>query len=159
VLSSPLRRALVGALGIALVTYGVASLTGNWLGTPPWWKMWRDGTREKLDRDAVFGNYASAYDAKWRVWIQTFSVFVRDSVDGDADVSDPIDFETFDPNEMRPGAPPRLSTGDFMVPMRWTSGVREGWEWVGWALAEVGLLVTVGAAFAGRRSPRLEPAV
>ena len=31
-----LRRSLV-VLGLALAVYGTASLTGGWLGTPPWW--------------------------------------------------------------------------------------------------------------------------
>ena len=32
----PLRLALV-ALGLALAIYGASTLTGLWLGTPPWW--------------------------------------------------------------------------------------------------------------------------
>jgi hypothetical protein len=32
----PLRIALV-ALGLAVAVYGAASLTGGWLGEPPWW--------------------------------------------------------------------------------------------------------------------------
>ncbi len=32
----PLRLSFV-ALGLALALYGTASLTGGWLGTPPWW--------------------------------------------------------------------------------------------------------------------------
>ena len=34
---SPTRLAVV-VLGLAAVVYGTASLTGGWLGTPPWWK-------------------------------------------------------------------------------------------------------------------------
>ena len=37
----PLPRALCLALvvlGLALVFYGTASLTGGWMGTPPWWE-------------------------------------------------------------------------------------------------------------------------
>lgn len=34
----PLRLSLV-ALGLALAIYGTASLTGGWLGTPPWWDV------------------------------------------------------------------------------------------------------------------------
>ena len=30
------RLSLV-ALGLAAVIFGIASLTGDWLGTPPWW--------------------------------------------------------------------------------------------------------------------------
>lgn len=33
---APVRVVLV-VLGLAVVVYGVASLTGGWLGTPPWW--------------------------------------------------------------------------------------------------------------------------
>ena len=39
-----MRRALrlaLAALGIAASVYGAASLTGGWLGTPPWWGEWR----------------------------------------------------------------------------------------------------------------------
>ena len=35
--SLPLRIA-VGVVGFAVAVYGVASLTGEWLGTPPWWE-------------------------------------------------------------------------------------------------------------------------
>lgn len=34
--SRPLRLTLV-VLGLALTVYGTASVTGGWLGTPPWW--------------------------------------------------------------------------------------------------------------------------
>ncbi len=30
-------RVALAALGLAAVVYGAASLTGGWLGTPPWW--------------------------------------------------------------------------------------------------------------------------
>ena len=33
-----LPSALGVLLGLALVVYGAASLTGNWLHTPPWWQ-------------------------------------------------------------------------------------------------------------------------
>jgi hypothetical protein len=36
--SKALRIALVG-LGVGVALYGVASLTGEWLGTPPWWNI------------------------------------------------------------------------------------------------------------------------
>jgi hypothetical protein len=36
--SRPLRAAL-GLVGFALAIYGVASLTGAWLGEPPWWEQ------------------------------------------------------------------------------------------------------------------------
>ena len=35
--SRPLRLAMV-VVGLAAVVYGAASLTGGWLGTPPWWE-------------------------------------------------------------------------------------------------------------------------
>ncbi len=35
---SPIRLATV-VLGLAAVVYGTASLTGGWLGTPPWWHV------------------------------------------------------------------------------------------------------------------------
>jgi hypothetical protein len=31
-------RLLVGALGVAVALYAAASLTGGWLGEPPWWR-------------------------------------------------------------------------------------------------------------------------
>jgi hypothetical protein len=34
----PVRLALV-VVGLAVAVYGVASLTGGWLGTPPWWDV------------------------------------------------------------------------------------------------------------------------
>jgi hypothetical protein len=37
----PLRIALV-ALGVAIALYGIASLTGGWLGEPPWWVVRRE---------------------------------------------------------------------------------------------------------------------
>lgn len=30
-------RLALGVLGLAVAVYGVASLTGRWLGDPPWW--------------------------------------------------------------------------------------------------------------------------
>jgi hypothetical protein len=39
VVGPPLRLTLV-AVGLAVVVYGIASLTGGWLGTPPWWEVW-----------------------------------------------------------------------------------------------------------------------
>lgn len=36
--SKRLRLALV-AIGLAVAVYGVASLTGGWLGAPPWWRQ------------------------------------------------------------------------------------------------------------------------
>jgi hypothetical protein len=33
-------RLLLAALGLAAVVYGAASLTGGWLGEPPWWTEW-----------------------------------------------------------------------------------------------------------------------
>jgi hypothetical protein len=36
-MNRPLRLALV-VLGIAAVIYGTSTLTGGWLGTPPWWQ-------------------------------------------------------------------------------------------------------------------------
>src|SRR5436305_1871698 len=32
-------RVVLAALGIAAAIYGAASLTGGWLGTPPWWQQ------------------------------------------------------------------------------------------------------------------------
>ena len=32
----PVRLALIG-LGLALAVYGTSTLTGGWLGVPPWW--------------------------------------------------------------------------------------------------------------------------
>ncbi len=33
----PLARLVVGLIGLAVGMYGLASLTGCWLGKPPWW--------------------------------------------------------------------------------------------------------------------------
>ncbi len=60
-----MRRAVrVGlvVLGAAMAVYGTASLTGGWLGTPPWWErhddveVWvslRETTPEKVRLDLV----------------------------------------------------------------------------------------------------------
>ena len=34
-------RLVLFALGLAAAVYGTASLTGGWLGTPPWWEFGR----------------------------------------------------------------------------------------------------------------------
>jgi hypothetical protein len=34
----PVARVAVGLIGLAAAVYAGASLTGNWLSTPPWWK-------------------------------------------------------------------------------------------------------------------------
>ena len=47
------RLALV-VLGLAAAVYGTASLTGGWLGTPPWWGPWErhfDTEKEEILRD------------------------------------------------------------------------------------------------------------
>lgn len=33
-------RVVLATLGLAAVLYGAASLTGGWLGDPPWWQDW-----------------------------------------------------------------------------------------------------------------------
>jgi hypothetical protein len=60
---------LVGALGRPPDAYGVVSLTGNCLATPPWWKTWRVGGRETFERSTVFEEYVSPYDTKWRYFL------------------------------------------------------------------------------------------
>ena len=45
---SRVLRFVVGILGVAALVYGVASVTGRWLGTPPWW--WRLETRQPVVR-------------------------------------------------------------------------------------------------------------
>jgi len=32
-------RIVLGLCGVALALYAAASLTGNWLATPPWWEV------------------------------------------------------------------------------------------------------------------------
>src|SRR5262245_35574701 len=65
--SKPLRVALV-VLGLAMAVYGVASLTGGWLGTPPWWKTKFDVMREQFHADPrnanrfMQGSWLPSYD-------------------------------------------------------------------------------------------------
>src|SRR5205814_1481769 len=33
-------RVAVGVIGLAVVVYGATTLTGGWLGEPPWWRDW-----------------------------------------------------------------------------------------------------------------------
>lgn len=40
----PAVRIALVALGLAAAVYGVASLTGGWLGTPPWWTQITGGS-------------------------------------------------------------------------------------------------------------------
>lgn len=52
-----MRRAVrVGlvALGAAIAVYGVASLTGGWLGKPPWW--------ERMETDQEWGDRLGVWD-------------------------------------------------------------------------------------------------
>ena len=44
-MSRSVRLSLV-VLGLALVVYGTASLTGGWLGMPPWW--WEEARAEHV---------------------------------------------------------------------------------------------------------------
>jgi len=47
----PSLRLATVVLGLAAVVYGTASLTGGWLGTPPWWeRVERDLAHEFRDR-------------------------------------------------------------------------------------------------------------
>ena len=48
----PLRLALA-ALGFAAAVYGAASLTGGWLGTPPWWEQREVGAEWRPEHDWV----------------------------------------------------------------------------------------------------------
>jgi hypothetical protein len=45
----PLRFALA-SLGLVAAVYGAASLTGGWLGTPPWWESWTPWERSSWDQ-------------------------------------------------------------------------------------------------------------
>ena len=52
----PLRIAL-GIVGLAAAVYGAASLTGGWLGTPPWWWRLEVGEVQVSDPRTHFGDY------------------------------------------------------------------------------------------------------
>ena len=41
-----LRFALI-VVGLAISVYGVASITGGWLGTPSWWEPWWEQVTER----------------------------------------------------------------------------------------------------------------
>lgn len=52
-----IRIALI-ALGLAAALYGIASLTGGWMGTPPWWNV-SDRKMGRIvidDRDTMMSN-------------------------------------------------------------------------------------------------------
>ena len=55
---APLRTALV-ALGLAAAVYGTASLTGGWLGPPPWWERRAQLRMDDTDRLMPPGFYHS----------------------------------------------------------------------------------------------------
>jgi hypothetical protein len=55
---SPARIVLV-VVGLAAAVYGTASLTGQWLGTPPWW------TEEASTSAEIFGR-------QWRIDLVQF---------------------------------------------------------------------------------------
>jgi len=69
-------RAAFAVVGLAAIVYGAASLTGGWLGTPPWW----ESTGTWLDADALLAPhrpvrpvseyvYAYAQPREGREWI------------------------------------------------------------------------------------------
>lgn len=72
--SRPLRIALC-VLGIVLLVYGVASLTGGWLGEPSWWKTLVPAPRDEAhglrgDPLTHFVDYDLRYEPRPdRVWI------------------------------------------------------------------------------------------
>jgi len=43
-------------LGLAAVVYGTASLTGGWLGTPPWWERSRERTAWERTKEEVIAH-------------------------------------------------------------------------------------------------------
>lgn len=63
----PLRRSLrltLVVLGLALAVYGASTLTGGWLGVPPWWR-WRHVTSEEVSRawtleDVVYATHGGS---------------------------------------------------------------------------------------------------
>lgn len=128
----PAIRLSLVALGLAAAVYGTASLTGGWLGTPPWWKCktHRDRLVEDRERESAYWRGREDYD---RIWLL---VRIPTSI---------LPYEEF-----RPGAPdpPRLS--DFEVPPRWKTSTWEARSWVGWLTAYAGYFLALGA-WPGRR--------
>ena len=52
-------RAVLGTVGLATIVYGAASLTGAWLGEPPWWTVQAGAPRLVLeDTDEVMPTFA-----------------------------------------------------------------------------------------------------
>ncbi|MBL9087332.1 MAG: hypothetical protein JNM10_09330 [Planctomycetia bacterium] len=50
-MSFGIRRLLVLAVGAVMAVYGAASLTGGWLGTPPWWVVCTQTITQELHSD------------------------------------------------------------------------------------------------------------
>ncbi|MFO0933758.1 MAG: hypothetical protein U1E39_13795 [Planctomycetota bacterium] len=50
-MSLGIRRLLVLAVGAVMAIYGAASLTGGWLGTPPWWVVCTQTITQELGSD------------------------------------------------------------------------------------------------------------
>jgi len=148
-MSHPVRLTLV-VVGLAMAVYGVASLTGAWLGTPPWWVTYRALDVEKLEHGAVYAEYRSDYRAKYYARVEAPYFTLEDLSDASLIIEGGGSKELF---RLRPDAPRRRPWEEFAVPVRWGRFVRPGWEWVGWILAKVGLLVVLAAVWPrGRRT-------
>lgn len=66
-----MRRAVrvgLAVLGAAIAIYGVASLTGGWLGTPPWWDVCTQTITQELYSDGHcevrVADHAPAHDPR-----------------------------------------------------------------------------------------------
>jgi hypothetical protein len=67
----PAVRIALVVLGQAFAVYGVASLTGGWLGTPPWWERripkseWDFELFAQLQEPGTANAYRQDYDGGW----------------------------------------------------------------------------------------------
>lgn len=86
----PAFRLSLVVFGLAAIAYGTATLTGRWLGTPPWWEREAEGYNRSLEQLLVgegtlaIPNYVPGdprWDASIAKYVNPDGVGYRDALD------------------------------------------------------------------------------
>lgn len=65
----PLRLALV-VLGLVLAVYGASTLTGRWLGTPPWWQRQPTAAVIEAEIREAYAQLKKGYDESNELYLR-----------------------------------------------------------------------------------------
>ena len=165
-----LRLALV-VIGLALAVYGTASLSGGWLGTPPWWDhakcAARDGerspsARQGVDQGIVDGREPTLDLDESPEVLGALLPPSQGAWCGTPDLGEGLSNEgapetiriLVDPPRLETSQPPAPARSDMVEPV--VRAPSPGREWIGGAIVLIGLgLAAVGGwSRRDRKAPR-----